>query len=113
MKIPFFDYPGLFKEHQEDFMLATRDVLSRGAFIMQKDLHEFEAAIGEFLGMKHVLGVADGTVALTMALRLAGIGRDDEVIVPSHTFVATAAAVHHLGATPVLCDCGPDHMIGS
>jgi dTDP-4-amino-4,6-dideoxygalactose transaminase len=111
MKIPFFDYPGLFKEHEEEFIHVTHDVLSRGAFIMQRDLHEFEQAIGDFLGMKHVLGVADGTLALTMALRLAGIGREDEVIVPSHTFVATAAAVHHVGATAVLCDCGPDHMI--
>jgi dTDP-4-amino-4,6-dideoxygalactose transaminase len=111
MKIPFFDYPGLFNEHRDEFMHVANDVLSRGAFIMQKDLYEFEDAIATFLGMKHVLGVADGTVALTMALRLAGVGRGDEVIVPSHTFVATAAAVHHLGATPVLCDCGSDHMI--
>jgi dTDP-4-amino-4,6-dideoxygalactose transaminase len=110
-KIPFFDYPGLFKEHEEAFMTAIHDVLSRGAFIMQKDLIEFEHALARFLGVKHVLGVADGTIALTLALRLAGIGQGDEVIVPSHTFIATAASVHHVGATPVLCDCLPDHMI--
>jgi dTDP-4-amino-4,6-dideoxygalactose transaminase len=110
-KIPFFNYPGLFQEHEELFMSAIHDVLSRGAFIMQKDLVEFENALAHFLGVKHVLGVADGTVALTLALRLAGIGQGDEVIVPSHTFIATAAAVHHVGATPVLCDCLPDHMI--
>lgn len=109
--IPFFDYPGLFAEHEQEFMASIQDVLSRGAYIMQKDLTDFESQIAEFLGVKHVLGVADGTVALTMALRLAGIERGDEVIVPSHTFIATAAAVHHLGAIPVLCDCLPDHMI--
>jgi dTDP-4-amino-4,6-dideoxygalactose transaminase len=111
MKIPFFDYPGLFKEHEETFMSTIHDVLSRGAFIMQRDLVEFEQQLAEFLGVKYVLGVADGTVALTLALRLAGVGPGDEVIVPSHTFIATAAAVHHVGATPVLCDCLPDHMI--
>lgn len=111
MKIPFFDYPGLFREHEEQFMAAIHDVLSRGAYIMQKDLTEFEDDLAKYLGVKHVLGVADGTVALSLALRLAGVGPGDEVIVPSHTFIATAAAVHHLGATPVLCDCGPDHMI--
>lgn len=111
MKIPFFDYPGLYAEHKNEFLASIDDVLSRGAYIMQRDLAEFEAQIGEFLGMRHVIGVADGTVALTLALRLAGIGPGDEVIVPSHTFVATAASVHHCGATPVLCDCGPDHMI--
>jgi dTDP-4-amino-4,6-dideoxygalactose transaminase len=111
MNIPFFNYPGLFKEHEEEFTKTLNDVFSRGAFIMQKDLFVFEQEIAKFLDVKHVLGVADGTVALTMALRLAGIGVGDEVIVPSHTFIATAAAVHHLGAVPVLCDCGPDHMI--
>lgn len=109
--IPFFDYPGLFAEHEPEFMAAIHDVLKRGAYIMQKDLFEFEAAIGSFLGVKHVLGVADGTVALTLALKLAGVGAGDEVILPSHTFVATAAAVNHVGAVPVLCDCGPDHMM--
>jgi dTDP-4-amino-4,6-dideoxygalactose transaminase len=109
--IPFFNYPGLFAERKADFLTKIEDVLSRGAYIMQRDLTEFESSIGAFLGVRHVLGVADGTVALTMALRLARIGPGDEVIVPSHTFIATAAAVHHVGATPVLCDCGPDHMI--
>lgn len=110
-KIPFFDYPGLFSEHETDFMQCIQAVLRRGAYIMQSDLFEFEEAIGKYLGVKHVLGVADGTVALMLALKLAGIGQGDEVIVPSHTFIATAAAVHHCGAVPVLCDSLPDHMI--
>lgn len=109
--IPFFNYPGLFAEHETEFMETIQDVLRRGAYIMQKDLFEFEDALASFLKVKHVFGLADGTVALTLALKLAGIGRGDEVIVPSHTFIATAAAVHHLGAVAVLCDCGPDHMI--
>lgn len=110
-EIPFFNYPGLFSEHEAEFMDTIRAVLSRGAYIMQAELFEFEKALKEYLGVRHVLGVADGTAALTIALKLAGIGPDDEVIVPSHTFVATAAAVSHVGARPVLCDCLPDHMI--
>lgn len=110
-KVPFFNYPGLFAEHEQEFMDTIRDVLSRGAYIMQKDLFEFEEKLASFIGIKHVFGVADGTVALTLALKLAGVGPGDEVILPSHTFVATAASVNHVGATPVLCDCGPDHMI--
>jgi dTDP-4-amino-4,6-dideoxygalactose transaminase len=109
--IPFFNYPGLFAEHEKEFMATIQDVLSRGAYIMQKDLFEFEESLAQWLGVKHVLGVADGTVALVLALKLAGIGPGDEVILPSHTFVATASAVSHVGATPVICDCGPDHMI--
>jgi dTDP-4-amino-4,6-dideoxygalactose transaminase len=50
-------------------------------------------------------------MALLCGLRAAGVGAGDEVIVPSHTFVASAAAIHHAGATPVLADCGRDHLI--
>src|SRR5687768_15518835 len=92
-------------------MPLIRDVLARGAYIMQRDLLEFEANLARYLDVKHVLGVADGTVALVMAIKATGVESGDEVIVPSHTFVASAAAVHHAGATPVLVDCGPDHLI--
>lgn len=109
--IPFFNYPALFAREEAELMPIIQDVLRRGAYIMQKDLLQFEDNLGRYLGVKHVIGVADGTVALMMGLRAAGIGTGDEVIVPSHTFVASAAAIHHVGATPVLADCGPDHLI--
>lgn len=92
-------------------MKTLHGVLSRGAYILQKDLDQFERNLGKYLGVKHVIGVADGTNALILALRAAGIGAGDEVILPSHTYIATAAAVHFAGATPVLVECGPDHMI--
>lgn len=92
-------------------METLQDVLARGAYIMQKDLAEFETNLARYLGCKHVIGVADGTVALTLSLKAAGIGAGDEVIVSSHTFIATAAAVHHVGATPVIADCLPDSTI--
>ena len=109
--VPFFNYPALYAERRDEYLGALDDVMGRGAFIMQRDLASFEEELADYLGVKHVIGVADGTVALTIALKLAGVGAGDEVILPSHTFVATAAAVHQCGATPVLCDCGPDHMI--
>jgi dTDP-4-amino-4,6-dideoxygalactose transaminase len=92
-------------------MAIVHDVLRRGAYIMQKDLEEFEACLAEYLGMKYAIGTADGTMSLLMILKAIGVGPGDEVIVPSHTFVASAAAVHHTGATPVLADCGEDHLI--
>lgn len=109
--VPFFNYPALFAEHESEYMDTVRDVFSRGAFIMQKDLFEFETQLADYLGCKHAIGVADGTAALTFALKAAGIGIGDEVIVSSHTFIATAAAVSHVGATPVVCDCLPDGMM--
>lgn len=110
-QIPFFDYQALFECQETGIMEVIHDVLSRGAFIMQKDLLEFEKNISDYLGVKHVIGVADGTIALLMSLRAAGIGAGDEVIVPSHTFVASAASIYHVGAKPVLADCGSDHLI--
>lgn len=109
--VPFFNYPALYAERAEDYDRTVQDVLRRGAYIMQKDLAEFEENLAAYLGCKHAIGVADGTAALVFALRVAGVGPGDEVIVSSHTFVATAAAVHHVGAQPVVCDCGPDSMM--
>jgi dTDP-4-amino-4,6-dideoxygalactose transaminase len=111
--VPFFNYPALFAREEKELMPIIHDVLRRGAYIMQKDLLQFEENLAQYLGVKHVIGVADGTVAIMMGLRAAGIGPGDEVLVPSHTFVATAAAVHHVGAKPVLVDCGADHLIAS
>lgn len=111
MSIPFFRYPHLFAQQREEILNAMTAVMDRGAFILQSDLVEFETAIANFTGAKHALGVANGTDALIIALRAAGIGPGDEVIVPSHTYVASAASIHFAGATPVLVECGPDHMI--
>jgi dTDP-4-amino-4,6-dideoxygalactose transaminase len=109
--IPFFDYPALFAEIEHEAMAAVRDVFARGAYIMQKDLTDFEAELAAYLGVKHALGVADGTMGLLLPLMAQKLEPGDEIIVPSHTFVATAAAVHHAGGTPKLVDCGPDHLI--
>jgi dTDP-4-amino-4,6-dideoxygalactose transaminase len=111
--IPFFNYAALFAREEKELMPIIHDVLRRGAYIMQKDLLQFEENLAQYLGVKHVIGVADGTVAIMMGLRAAGVGPGDEVLLPSHTFVATAAAVHHVGAHPVLVDCGADHLMAS
>ena len=111
VKVPFFNYPALFKSHEKEIMDTLHDVLSRGAYILQKDLEQFEENIKELIGVKYVLGVADGTNALALSLRAAGVGHGDEVIMSSHTYIATAASAHFVGATPVLVECGADHMI--
>jgi dTDP-4-amino-4,6-dideoxygalactose transaminase len=110
-KIPFFNYPALFASHEEELTRLLREVMGRGAYILQKDLTEFETNLAAFLGVKHAIGVADGTNALQLALLAIGVGPGDEVIVPAHTYIASAAAVHFVGARPILCECGPDHLI--
>jgi dTDP-4-amino-4,6-dideoxygalactose transaminase len=109
--VPFFNYPYLFKSREEDFVRIFREVGHRGAYILQKDLSEFEQNLATFAGTKYGIGVANGTDAIWLALIAAGIGKGDEVIFASHTYIATAASIHFVGATPVPADCKPDHMI--
>ena len=108
---PFFNYPALFARDEDNLMSVIRDVLRRGAYILQSDVFELEDAIRDYLGVSHVFGVADGTNAIYLGLKAMGIGPGDEVIVPSHTYVATAAAVHFTGATPVLADIDADRRL--
>ena len=109
--VPFFNYPYVFTSQEEEFLSIIQDVGRRGAFIMQRDLLDFEAHLAEYTGAKYALGVANATDGLHIAVRAAGLGAGDEIIFSSHTMVATAAAIHFAGATPVPADCGPDHLI--
>jgi len=109
--IPFFNYPALFQTQEKELLAVITDVCRRGAYILQKDLRDFEANLASFLNVKHAFGVANGTDALIIALRAAGVEPGDEVIVPSHTYIASAASIHFAGAKPVLVECAPDHMI--
>lgn len=108
--IPFFNYPYVYASEEQEILRLVADVGRRGAFILQKDLVEFESNLARFLSVRHCLGVANATDGLLIALRAAGIGAGDEVIFSSHTMVATAAAIHFAGATPVPVECGPDHL---
>ncbi len=102
--VPFV---ALAREHAalaDELRAAFARVINHSAFVLGDEVERFEEAWGRACGTAHCVGVASGTAALTLLLRAAGIGRGDEVIVPAHTFIATALAVLHAGATPVLCD---------
>jgi dTDP-4-amino-4,6-dideoxygalactose transaminase len=109
--IPFFDYPRLFADEEEMLVGIVRDAGRRGAFILQRDLTQFEENLARFLGARFSLGVGNATDGLIIALRAAGIRKGDEVIFSSHTMVATAAAIHFAQGIPVPVECGADHLI--
>ncbi len=111
MHVPFFEYSKLYAHHAGEYREAIDDVLSRGAFILQSDIDDFESRLAAYLGVQAAIGVGNCTDGLSIALRAVGIGPGDEVIAPSHTFVATIATIVSAGATPVLVDCGDDHLI--
>ena len=113
MNIPFFDYPSIYKRFELEFDSIFKDVCSRGAFILQKDLKEFEESLADYLDVKHVLGVADGTNAMLIGFKALGFVPGDEVIISPHTYVATAGALHMAGVTPVFADIGDDGLLSA
>ncbi|MDQ3947035.1 MAG: aminotransferase class I/II-fold pyridoxal phosphate-dependent enzyme, partial [Actinomycetota bacterium] len=92
-------------------MAGWERVVSRSNFILGDEVAAFEAAFAAFAGVAHCVGVANGTDALELALRVLGIGPGDEVILPANTFVATALAVTRAGAIPVLVDVDPATLL--
>jgi dTDP-4-amino-4,6-dideoxygalactose transaminase len=109
--VPFFAYPHVFTSQRAEFSKIFSEVGCCGAFIMQRDLADFEEHLAAFLGSRYSLGVGNATDGLHFAVRATGISHGDEVIVSSHTMIATAAAVYFAGATPVPVECAADHLI--
>jgi len=82
-------------------------VIRSGRYILGPEVATFEEELAAYLGVAHCVGVANGTDALTIALRALGVRPGDEVVCPSFTFYATAEAVANAGARPVFCDVDP------
>lgn len=111
MKVPFFDYPSHYKLDR-DWILDTIDqVAGRGAFIMQKELADFEKAISIFTSSAYSIGVGNATDGLELAWLSVGLKPGDEVIISSHTMVATASAIVTAGGIPVPVEIGNDNLI--
>jgi dTDP-4-amino-4,6-dideoxygalactose transaminase len=98
-------------QHQsiaEEIAQGFAAVFDETSFILGPAVAAFETAYAAFVGAKHCVGVANGTDALELILRVAGADAESEVLLPANTFVATALAVVRAGARPVLVDCDPD-----
>jgi dTDP-4-amino-4,6-dideoxygalactose transaminase len=105
--VPLFAHDSALKPLLPDVAARQRAVLESGRYILGPEVEAFESEFAAYLGRRHCVGVANGTEALTIALRSLGINPGDEVIVPAFTFFATAEAVVNAGAVPVLCDIDP------
>ncbi|PWU25274.1 MAG: erythromycin biosynthesis sensory transduction protein eryC1 [Candidatus Rokuibacteriota bacterium] len=103
-QIPFTDLSLQHAGIRDELAEAFDRVVGSSGFILGQEVERFEQAFAAYCGVRHCVGVASGTAALTLSLEAAGIGPGDEVIVPAHTFIASALGVVHAGATPVLCD---------
>lgn len=109
--VPFFNYPRAYLDDREDLQRIFEDVGQRGAFILQKDLREFEENLARFTGARHAIGVANATDGLELAWMAIGLRPGDEVICCSHTMLATAAAIKTAGGVPVPVELGDDSLL--
>jgi len=108
--VPLFDTVSPVAPLRAELDAAIGRVLDRGAYILGPEVEAFEAELAAYLGVRHVVGVANGTDAITIALQALGVGPGDEVVVPAFTFYASAEAIPPTGATPVFCDVDPETM---
>src|SRR4051794_28820897 len=111
MPVPLFDPRTPLEPLQGQLRAAVDRVLDGGAFILGPEVAAFEEEFAAWLGARHAIGVANGTEALTIALRALGVGPGDEVVVPSFTFYASAEAIPPTGARPVFCDVDPETFL--
>jgi len=107
-EVPYLDLARGAQAVGAEIELAIRRVVRSGRLIGGEEVAAFEARFADYCGADHAVGVGNGLDALALTLRAWGIGPGDEVIVPAHTFIATALAVDEVGAAPVLTDVEPD-----
>jgi dTDP-4-amino-4,6-dideoxygalactose transaminase len=106
--IPLFDTETPLVPLREALRERLDAVLASGRYVLGPEVAAFESEFADYLGVRHVIGVGNGTDAITIALRAMGIRPGDEVVLPSLTFYATAEAAVTAGARPVFCDVDPD-----
>ena len=108
MNIPLIDLTIQHHTLRNEINAVIQDVLDRGDFILGQDVTKLEEEFAAYCGVKYAIGVDSGLSALELSLRALGIGPGDEVIVPAHTFTASAAAITFAGAKPVFVDVDPE-----
>lgn len=107
MRVPFLDLQATYESLRPEIDDAVSRVLKSGRYILGPEVEAFEAEFAAFCGTKYCVGVANGLDALVLSLKALDIGEDCEVIVPSHTFIATWLAVSSVGARPCPVECDP------
>jgi dTDP-4-amino-4,6-dideoxygalactose transaminase len=110
-QVPYVALSRQFEAEAARLMPRLQRALESGQWVAGPEVAELEAALAARLGSAHAIGVGSGTDALILSLRALGIGAGDEVITAPNSFVATASAIVHVGATPVFADVLPDQNL--
>jgi len=109
--VPFFEYPRLWLDQREDLLSIIDDVSSTGGFIMQKAVSDFESELADYAGVNYSVGVGNATDGMEIFLEAIGLKPGDEIIISSHTMLATASAIKVAGGIPIPVDIGDDNLI--
>jgi dTDP-4-amino-4,6-dideoxygalactose transaminase len=107
LKVPFLDFVGPYEELKPELDAAYERFMRSAWYVLGRECEAFELEYAAYCGSKHCIGVGNGLEALHLVLRAWGIGRGDEVIVPSNTYIATWLAVSYADATVVPVECEP------
>ena len=110
-RVPYVNFPAQYAEEREELSARLRQVLANGDFILGAEVEALEAELAALCGVRHAVTLNSGTDALILGLKALGIGPGDEVITPPNSFVASTAAIVHVGATPVFADVLPDQNV--
>ena len=111
MSIKYIDLSLQTKKIAPELSNIFKEVISSGQFVGGKYINKFERNMSKFLGVKYCVALNSGTDALTFAMHSLGIKRGDEVITPPNSFVASTAAIIHLGAKPIFVDVLEDQNL--
>jgi dTDP-4-amino-4,6-dideoxygalactose transaminase len=111
MRIPFLDLSAQQAEIAAEVLPVWQEQFHAAAFIGGAEVTTFEQEYAEYIGVRHCVGVANGTDAVELALRAVGVAPGDEVIIPVNTFIATAEAASRIGAVPVFVDVDEDFLL--
>ncbi len=110
-KIPYINLIKQAQVEKKEIFKSLSKIFMKGDFILGDEVDLFEKKICKYLGVNHCVALNSGTDALVLGLHLLGIKRGDEVITPPNSFVASTAAIVHLGAIPVFADVKEDQNI--
>jgi len=110
-QVPFFEYPRLWSDDREEFLSIIDNVSSSGGFILQKAVSDFESQLSNYTSSNFAVGVGNATDGMEIFLEAIGINPGDEIIISSHTMLATASAIKVAGGVPIPVDIGEDNLI--
>ncbi|MEK9569897.1 MAG: aminotransferase class V-fold PLP-dependent enzyme, partial [Paracoccaceae bacterium] len=110
-RVPFFEYPRLWTDDRDELLNIIDATASAGGFIMQKALSDFENELAVYCSARNSVGVANATDGMEIFLEAIGVNPGDEIIISSHTMLATASAIKVAGGVPVPVDIGYDNLI--